>query len=153
MIGHKIFHSKIFDNLYLTTTVSHQVKQEEEIIALRLHQTLGAVVVELFETVDDASDPPQLGQLDAPDDGYEAGEDVTAQQEDEGPEYGDVEIKPLLPTLHLRESILIISAERNLTETNDILGLETPENIDNYEEDAEEHLHDVLDDVHLVEQT
>ena len=78
---------------------------------------------------------------------------MTAQQEDEGPEYGDVEIKPLLSTLHLRESILIISTKRNLTETNDILGLETPENIDNYEEDAEEHLHDVLDDVHLVEQT
>ena len=82
-----------------SAALGHQVKQEQEILSLGLHQVPGGVQPPL-EALDDARDPPHLEHPQSPDQGHAAGQQVPEQQRNVGVENSDVEIIAFLSALH-----------------------------------------------------
>ena len=125
--------------------MGHQVKQEEEIRTTRLNQSF----VLLLQTIDDAGDSPQSKEFYAPDEGTDASESVDTQEDDKGPKNSDVEVEPLLPALHGHHGL----AHGDVTMTHVIIGLKTPQHVEDDEQDGKDDLKCILDDIQIVEET
>ena len=76
----------------------HQVEEEQEVFPLGFYQMRALVAPP--QCSHKTRYPSPTGQLETPNDGDAAGGDVKPETPVEGLEDGDVEVEPLLPTLH-----------------------------------------------------
>ena len=72
-------------------------------------------MVRFLQSINNTGDPSEASDLHTPDDGDDAGEDVTEQEDVEAPQDSHVEVVPLLPALHGHGSLI---SHGNITDTS-----------------------------------